>query len=209
MTSAARVVAILLVGLIPSISGCTEQDPGASATAPGTPAEASAGPSQTADGVALPTSTDPAPSSALASGQPLYYAFAFDTDPDSPGCGPQGRFVKIEGSDFYEVAGFGCDASADRGTISGDRVDLVGTVYKCGGDGLETYPSTMTVTGGPQDLRIPGETRVVGPTTDPADLDVWWSEENEEVPYPSPRDARHVSEWMQTAAADDWIGNGC
>lgn len=206
MAPAARVVAVLLAVVVAGISGCTQQDRATSTTAPGTAAAAS---SEPADPTALASSTGTASSPAPAGGQPLYYAFAFDTDPDSPGCGPQARFVKIDGSDFYEVAGFGCDASADRGTISGDRVDLVGTVYVCGGEGLQTHPSTMTITGGPQDLRIPGETRVVGPTTDPADLDVWWSEENEKVPNPSPRDAGRVSEWMRAAAADDWIGNGC
>jgi hypothetical protein len=209
MTSAVRVVAVLLAGLIPAVSGCTQQDPTAIPTASGPPAAATGEPSRSAGPTDPATPTDPAPSAERPTGQPLYYAFAFDADPDSPGCGPQARFVKVDGSDFYQVAGFGCDASADRGTISADQVELVGTVHRCGGEGLETYPSTMTITGGPQDLRIPGETRVVGPTTDPAELDLWWSEENEQVPNPSPRDATHVTEWMRQAAADDWIGNGC
>ncbi len=124
-------------------------------------------------------------------------------------CGPQARFVNVDGSDYYEVAGDGCDAFADRGTIVGDQVELVGTVYVRGGEGVESHPSAMAITGGPRYLRIPRETRVVGPTTDPANLDLWWSEENEKVPYPSPRDAAHVTEWMRAAAAEDWVGNRC
>jgi hypothetical protein len=209
MTTKAFAVAALFAVVIASVSGCSEQDRTANSTAPSTSAAASAAPSPTADPTSATPSTGSTPSATPASGQPLYYAFAFDTDADSPGCGPQARFVKVDGSDFYEVAGYGCDASADRGTISGDQVALVGTVDVCGGEGQASYPSTMTITGGPQDLRIPGETRVVGPTTDPADLDVWWSEENETVPYPSPRDAAHVTEWMRAAEADDWVGNGC
>jgi hypothetical protein len=149
--------------------------------------------------------------SAAPSGQiePLYYAFAFDPVPGSPGCGPQARFVKVVGTEFFEVAGYGCDGSADRGTIRGDEVALVGKVYVCGGEGTESYPSVMEISGGAEDLRIPGETRVVGPTTSLEDLDVWWSEENERVKYPSERDSSNVSEWMVSAAADDWIGNGC
>lgn len=210
MTRTRSFVGILAAAAVSALaSGCMEQDPAAPTTERSPVATTSATPSATPDPTTPDPSTEPTASTPKGSSQPVYYAFAFDTDPDSPGCGPQARFVKVDGSDFFEVAGFGCDASADRGTISGDQVDLVGTVHACGRDGLETYPTPMTITGGPRDLRIPGETRVVGPTTDPTDLDHWWSEENEQVPYPSPRDANHVSGWMRSAAADKWIGNGC
>lgn len=140
---------------------------------------------------------------------PLYYAFAFDANPDSPGCGPQGRFVKVDGTRYYEVSAIGCDGSADRGVIVGDQVDLLGAVDSCGPNPPTEFPRIMAITGGPTDLRIPGETRVVGPTADIADLDVWWSEENERARFPSPRNANRISEWMLEAAATNWVGNSC
>ena len=38
---------------------------------------------------------------------------------------------------------------------------------------------------------------------------MWWSEENERVANPSERDSSNVCKWIVSAAADDWIGNGC
>lgn len=140
---------------------------------------------------------------------PVYYAFALEPSPGSPGCGPQASFVKVVGTEYYEVTGFGCDATADRGTIHGDEVALVGEVFACAGEGTEFHPHTLKITSGAQDLTIPGATRVVGPTSSVQDLDVWWSEENARVPNPVQADSSHVSQWMTTAAADNWIGNGC
>ncbi len=177
-----------------------------------TPVTATASATTTAPASPTPASaTATATASATASGptEPVYYAFAFDPSPGGPGCGPQARFVKVVGTELYEVAGYGCDGSADRGTIQGDEVAFVGTVHVCAGEGTESYPSVMEISGGAEDLRIPGETRVVGPTTSIEDLDVWWSEENERVENPGARDSSHISDWMLAAAADDWIGNGC
>ena len=146
-------------------------------------------------------------SSSAASPEPVYYAFKFD---GASGCGPQGRFVKVVGSDVFYVAADGCDLFADRGTIYGDEVRLVGRYFVCMGDGATDYsPSTLEITGGADDLRIAGETRVVGPAGSVEDLDRWWSEENERVGYPSPPSEREITRQMQTAAADQWTSGSC
>ncbi|MGB7982732.1 MAG: hypothetical protein WCF36_18280 [Candidatus Nanopelagicales bacterium] len=136
--------------------------------------------SDTPEGVDSPAASV---SSSADSPEPVYYAFKFD---EASGCGPQGRFVKVIGSDLYYVAADGCDLFADRGTIYGDEVRLVGRSFVCMGDGATDYsPSTLEITGGADDLQIAGETRVVGPAGSLEDLDRWWSEENERVEYPT------------------------
>ena len=157
-----------------------------------------------------PDSIDSPPTSVSSSAdsqKPVYYAFKFD---GASGCGPQGRFVKLVGSDSFDVAADGCDGFADRGTIYEDEVRLVGRFFECMGDGATDYsPSTLQITGGVDDLQVAGETRVVGPTESIEELDRWWSEENERVENPSPPSEREITRQMQTAADEDWTSGGC
>jgi hypothetical protein len=210
-----RLARLMAAGALIALTGCggtvpepVGQGPASTATAStDEQAERSATSPGHGEAVGAPSaSREPAAPAA-----PLYYAFAFDIDPESPGCGPQARYVKVVGTQFYEVVTFGCDASADRGTIEGDRVALLGRTYVCGSDPpqIESRPVTMDITGGPDDLGIPGETRVVGPTTNLGDLDVWWSEENERVRFPAERTSSAVTEWLSRFAAIDWVGSGC
>jgi hypothetical protein len=49
----------------------------------------------------------------------------------------------------------------------------------------------------------------VGPTESIDDLNMWFSEENERVPYPVPSNPQQVTEWMDQAAEEGWISSGC
>jgi hypothetical protein len=178
------------------LAGCAGGSPAPSATTAGSPA----------DSPAASASAGPSSSSTLA---PVYYVFTWEPVEGSPGCGPQGVFLKIVGDDVFEVTADGCDLSADRGTLEPGGIALRGVTAPCVEGEWETIPSTVQIAGDAEDLQIPGMTRVVGPTESIDDLNMWFSEENERVPYPVPSNPQQVTEWMDQAAEEGWISSGC
>ncbi len=188
-------VGLALTGIL-ALAGCS----GGSSTRPDASAAGSlASPAGSA-------SADPSPSS---SASPIYYAFTWEPSEGSSGCGPQGIFLKIVGSDVYEVTADGCDLAADRGTLEPGRIVLRGVTAPCVEGEWETFPSTVQITGDAGDLQIPGMTRVAGPTDSIDDLNAWFSEANERVASPVPPNSQRITEWMDRAAEDGWISSGC
>lgn len=184
------------------LAGCAGGPPAPPATTAGSPADSPAA-SASADPSA---SAEPSASSTLA---PVYYAFTWESVEGSPGCGPQGVFLKIVGDDVFEVTADGCDLFADRGTLEPRGIAMRGVTAPCVEGEWETFPSTVQITGDAGDLQIPGKTRVVGPTESIDDLNTWFSEENERVSYPVPPNPQQVTAWMDQAAEDGWISSGC